>query len=224
MAKAKMPLFSVEASGALGGLEYKRGIYGNVVSRRSISSNRASQAQLANRAQFGRAQHYWTALTDIDVARWHALFPDSIDLKADVVACYMRYPLHDVTPMAPDPLVEEDAPFSSVIVFWTSPGYAEIELQPAQAARTNLLVNGYVHPIPYPMAYIHPRQMRYDAHSDGGGAPMYLCTHIRADSARVRLDRVTSPQGILRGSWTFDVSHPPDAYTIVYPNTRPPEV
>lgn len=73
MVKLKDPLMSAEAHGALGGIEYRQGIYGPMCGRRSIASAQSSPAQLAHRARLISAHRAWEALSNRDRAAWETL-------------------------------------------------------------------------------------------------------------------------------------------------------
>lgn len=72
MAKAKNPLFSQEAHGALGGIMFRTGTYGQVVSRRSITAVGRSQSQCTARGRLKKAHTLWQSLTDADRSAWSA--------------------------------------------------------------------------------------------------------------------------------------------------------
>jgi hypothetical protein len=72
VAKAKNPLFSLEAHGALGGIEFRTGNYGNVVSRRSISAHGQSQAQYSHRAHIKHAHSSWMSQPPSIKDAWNA--------------------------------------------------------------------------------------------------------------------------------------------------------
>jgi hypothetical protein len=69
--KVKTPCMCEEAHGALGGVEFKTGNYGNVVSRRSISSYGQSPKQLLHRSRLKLAQAAWSALNPGLQAAWN---------------------------------------------------------------------------------------------------------------------------------------------------------
>lgn len=73
MAKAKNPLFSQEAHGALGGIMFRSGTYGQVVSRRSVSALGRTSAQCTARGRLKHAQTLWSALSDHDKSAWAAV-------------------------------------------------------------------------------------------------------------------------------------------------------
>jgi len=205
MAKAKMPLFSVEASGALGGLEYKRGIYGNVVGRRSISAHRSSPAQLDTRAKFGRAAHYWATLSDADRAQWNSILMSPRDLKAEVIACFLRFPWIEDYPVRPDPIASWDVGFAWISVWWppSVPGLFELEITtdgPAQC-----FGNFFTLPIPYVGAYCTPEQLKYQTYASPISTTTVLPPVAYTPALRLRIDAIGRDNGVLLDTWSLDV-------------------
>lgn len=75
MTRVKLPCMSVEASGSLGGIEFKHTQYGNVVGRRSIAARSATRAQCAHRALLAPAHSAWNALPSTLQAEWDRFAP-----------------------------------------------------------------------------------------------------------------------------------------------------
>jgi hypothetical protein len=113
-----MPMMSVEASGCIGGLEMKTSRGRHVACRRSISANKATPAQLTHRGKMGRAAHYWTTLSDADRIAWRSLLPSVPDLRAAVIACYLRIPETPGYPITPSPLDVSGFAFLNAIIDW----------------------------------------------------------------------------------------------------------
>jgi len=70
MAKVKNPLFSEEAHGALGGIEFRQNRYGAVVGRKSIAAYHSTQKQLHHRSLLKAAHNAYAALTPQIKAAW----------------------------------------------------------------------------------------------------------------------------------------------------------
>ena len=64
------PLLSEEATGALAGIMYRRGTYGQIVSRRSLSPNRQSRVQQIQQGLLKRAHTSYDTLTTAQKAAW----------------------------------------------------------------------------------------------------------------------------------------------------------
>lgn len=92
MARVKNPLFSESASGDLGGLLYRPGTYGNVVSRRSVTPSLQTPAQTRKRAMFHAASLAWSALPDVTKAAWHAFAIPPMDGRSSFISgfCTLR--------------------------------------------------------------------------------------------------------------------------------------
>lgn len=222
MARAKMPLLSIEASGSLGGLEFKSGVYGNVVSRRSLTPNKATPAQLEHRATFARAAHYWQQLSDADRNAWQSLLTSAPDLKAAVIACYLRYPHPPTAPISPDPLTETPFRFDSVFVQFDPVTLHQAWLQPTGSLTLAQFLQTHIAPISYIAAALHPAKMRRSTWIAPPDSGFLIDPTPHAGFLRVRLDTIYYPQGILSGSWTFDISPSVVGYTITWPDVAPP--
>jgi len=70
MAKVTNPLMSQQASGALGGIEYRTTRYGAVVGRRSIATPVRSAAATFHTYQLKRARPRWNTLPAQVQAAW----------------------------------------------------------------------------------------------------------------------------------------------------------
>lgn len=134
MAVVKSPLFAQEAHGALGGIEYRTGTYGNIVGRRSIGSQPSSPAQRDHRALFALATHRWSLLTADQQRAW-----DTVAIHPETGRnAWMRYAVQNIhaeygtqyTPIPPSPItfvddltITQDAPGSlSYALTWTPSG------------------------------------------------------------------------------------------------------
>ena len=73
MAKAKNPLFSQEAYGPMGGILFRRGTYGAVISRTSGTPHLMTPAQTQQRARLAAAHKAYDALTDANREAWAAI-------------------------------------------------------------------------------------------------------------------------------------------------------
>jgi len=112
MAKAKNPLFSEEASGALGGIQFSRNQYGNIVGRRSISPHVQTQRALTYRALLKLAHTAWADLTQTEKDKWSSLTPPPQTPRNFYVACYLRRMNAQHTLPEPAPVDDLTATFS----------------------------------------------------------------------------------------------------------------
>lgn len=90
MARVKCPLLSVEASGTVGGLEFKRSSYGNVVSRRSITPVIRSPRALAVRDNLHIAHVAWMTLSDTAKAAWHIGAPPNLTGRLSYISAHIQ--------------------------------------------------------------------------------------------------------------------------------------
>jgi len=90
MARVKQPLLSSEASGTVGGLEFKRSSYGTVVSRRSIAPHIQTPAALAVRDNLHIAHAAWLALPDSARAAWRHLAPARITGRLSFISAFIQ--------------------------------------------------------------------------------------------------------------------------------------
>jgi len=91
MAKCKNPLMSMSASGALGGIEYRNGIYGPMCGRRSISANTSSNAQRNQRSLLTTSHRAWENLSDANQAAWSTMTTPPISGRNLFIATYTRW-------------------------------------------------------------------------------------------------------------------------------------
>lgn len=70
MAKVVAPLLSEEAHGALGGIEFRTGHYGNMVGRRSIAARIRTPLALEARSRMKLAQEAWDVHDPGEIAAW----------------------------------------------------------------------------------------------------------------------------------------------------------
>lgn len=132
MALVKSPLFSEEAHGALGGVEYRLCRGKNVVGRRSISTDLATPAQLQHRSLLKLAHDAWSALPLSDQAAWCQIAPPPLTGRNEYVARWIRCHLILADPPIPYPppihpslipdlnLVTADPASSELLLQWTS--------------------------------------------------------------------------------------------------------
>ena len=90
MTKVLNPLMSSEASGSVGGLEFKRSRAGNVVGRKSTSTFQQSRATCDARAALGRARAAWTAQSAAARAAWERLATPHQTARNAFTAAYCR--------------------------------------------------------------------------------------------------------------------------------------
>jgi hypothetical protein len=103
MAVVKSPLFSEEAHGPLGGIEYRTCRGRNVVGRRSISTALATPAQLQHRSLLKLAHAAWSRLPLSSQAAWDAIAPAPLTGRNEYVARWIRCKISAADPPQPNP-------------------------------------------------------------------------------------------------------------------------
>lgn len=116
MARVKNPLNSAEASGLVGGLEYRTTRNGAVVGRRSIATPVLNARTSAIHYRLARAHQLWTALSDKNKASWQRIVTDPRDARSYYIGAYCRLIRANLTPMSPCP-ARPAAPVSQLPVF-----------------------------------------------------------------------------------------------------------
>lgn len=121
MAKVKQPLFSQEAVGALGGIQFRRGTYGPIVSRRSVTPHLMTPAQTLQRSRLAHAHRAFDALTDAQREAWNAFATYPETGRNAYVRAYTILDKLGLTP-ATDPRTSTDIPrISNVTAAWYPP-------------------------------------------------------------------------------------------------------
>jgi hypothetical protein len=123
MAKAKNPLLSMEARGALGGIEFRASTYGNIVGRRSISPHGRSEYQLMRRAQFTAASTAWLALSPRVKSLWNSAAPQGSSGRSFFISGTMRLSLYTYPPDIETPYPDADNPLKNFRLTYVDPDY-----------------------------------------------------------------------------------------------------
>jgi len=98
---------SMEAHGALGGIEFRASTYGNIVGRRSISPHGRTPGQLTKRAVFAQAGKSWDGLSSRAKSQWADITPELMTPRGHYIGCFLRkWPLHEIPIYpAPEPII-----------------------------------------------------------------------------------------------------------------------
>ena len=97
--KLKSPLMSLEAHGTLGGLEIRRGPYGSVCGRQSISTRLATPLQLQTRANLITAHRAWESLSDSDRHSWDQHATGVLTGRNTFVSMFLRFSTAGIAPI-----------------------------------------------------------------------------------------------------------------------------
>jgi hypothetical protein len=99
MPKVVAPLLSQSAVGTLGGLLYRSGTYGPIVSRSSSSPALRTPAQSAHRGALRRAHDAWLTLTPLEQSSW-LIFAGPHETARNVyTAAFIRLSYADILPL-----------------------------------------------------------------------------------------------------------------------------
>lgn len=98
MPKCTGPLLSQSAVGTIGGMLYRTGTYGPIVSRSSSSPSIRTPAQSAHRGALKRAHESWLTLTDAERNSWMIHAPPQMTGRNLYVAAHIRLAPADIMP------------------------------------------------------------------------------------------------------------------------------
>ena len=90
MPKVQNPLLSTEAWGQLAGILYRRGTYGPIVSRRSISAVHRTPSQTMRRGTFASASSAWRNLSPASRLAWEGYATYPTTGRAKYIGNYIR--------------------------------------------------------------------------------------------------------------------------------------
>ena len=205
MAKVKSPLLSLEAHGELGGVEYRQGIYGPMVGRRSIASMQATPLQLLHRSRLKLAHTAWLALSDTDRSLWcaHATYP-ATGLNC-FLSRYVKFLMAGISPLTiplPDshilPITNirsgfEYDPYPPIYLYWD-----------VQLTGTDYIF-AYVYETSSGRANTSPNKMRFHSKIQSPVNSIYIRTNTAYHNTHIRLDQISSSNGDLIGSHLFKI-------------------
>ena len=97
MARVKNPLNSAEASGLVGGLEYRTTRNGAVVGNRSISPQRITLARSRTRYWLKLAHTTWAAMTAKQQSGWQRVCGDPRDARQYWIGAFLRLKPYGIT-------------------------------------------------------------------------------------------------------------------------------
>jgi hypothetical protein len=195
MAKVKSPLLSLEAHGELGGVEYRQGIYGPMVGRRSIASMQATPLQLLHRSRLKLAHTAWLALFDSDRALWcaHATYPET-GLNC-FVGRWIKFTQAGFTPLTiPLPYIPQ-SPITNLIATVLVPGESQIALDWDYRALSEDLLLFYLY-----QSFSHRHsptlsKMRYNSWNYSSTNFQYITPDTVTPVNHIRLDQVSLENG-----------------------------
>lgn len=208
MARVKNPLFSEAATGQLGGLLFRNGTYGPIVSRRSITPSLMTPAQCAQRARLKLAHSAWNALTDDNRRAWDAIatYPATgrnTYIRAYTILNKLGYaphaspnPAETPTAIAVKSAFIDVGPPVSVYAAWTDTG-----------SITNMVL-AYTYPTFSQRATPKPSKLIYTGFAQANVHSMLVFPKFLADLIWLRLDIVSPGTGKFFGSTLIRLERP----------------
>ena len=124
-------MMSVEAHGAISGIEFRQTRYGSVVGRKSTATYQSTPLQQKTRGRLIAAHRAWETLTDAARAAWNAHATHPATGRNTFIAMWLRFTLTGVTPLLrpgisdppipkPDFILQLDLLYPNVVsVTWT---------------------------------------------------------------------------------------------------------
>lgn len=207
MARVKMPLMSAEVSGKLGGIEFKRGNYGNTVSLKSVTPFLRTTLQLENRAGLGWAQRAWKLLSDVDQAAWGEFATPPLDGRTAYVQAWLRLAPF-LQPPDDDPIdLTKYQPPTSFVLDWFYQPQNLARLRPVGADDPGCAIFVYTRPLWGGGTYVHPKQMKLTLTAADTTANIYWEIRPNAPRTIVRVDHRSFHNAALLHTWLGYLDH-----------------
>lgn len=201
MAKAKNPLMSQEARGALGGIEYRQNQYGAVIGRRSITPHKRTPSQLEHRRKLSESAAIWTSLSDEIKSNWNTFAKSPLDGRTAFIAAKMKLSQATATPAA-DP--NRSVPLSGISNFraqiWgINPETILLEWD-EDFSYDNLLLIYVAGTFSHRNNYTHSR-MPFSIYANSNDASSLIYAPFKAPLYHIRIDAVNNYNGLILASW-----------------------
>jgi hypothetical protein len=206
--KVKMPLMSVEARGAISGVEFRQTHCGCVVGRKSTASYQSTSLQQSTRGRLIAAHRAWELLTYADRAAWdaHATYPATG--RNTYIAMWLRFTMAAVAPLlTPGTAIAAD-PLKALQVFAYIFAPYSISISHTLQLPFNDLLIVYCLPVFSHRQLPTLNKLRYlfefpsDVHLIGISLP------FAAQIYHVRIDQVSYQTGDLISRHLFRVANP----------------
>ena len=195
MAKAKNPLFSQEAYGPMGGILFRRGTYGAVISRTSGAPHLMTPAQTKQRALLAAAHKAYDALTDQNREAWAAIATYPETGRNAYIRAYTRLQRARFTPQ-PSPQID-DSPQRITITdaFVDNQTLPSIWITWDHTPGTTQLIFAYALATYSHRAAPKPSKLIYAGHDQTGTGHMHVYPKHPAPVYWVRLDTISVGSG-----------------------------
>ena len=120
---------SIEARGAISGVEFRQTHCGAVVGRKSTASYQSTPLQQLTRGRLIAANRAWETLSEADRSAWHAHATHPATGRNTYIAMWLRFTLAEVTPLQKPSIALPADPLKSLHShsFIATPGLITIE-------------------------------------------------------------------------------------------------
>lgn len=206
--KVKMPMMSVEARGAISGIEFRQGIYGPMVGKKSSATHQNTIMGLLHRSRLAPAHRAWEVLTDSNRAAWCAHATHPATGRNTFLAMCIRFTQAGEIPLtSPEPSDPPD-PLKNLVIYpqalfnhafqiqWTfNPLYDDlynIFILPSYSGRQNPTIS----------------QLRFKAHLAFYPTQLIIYDNEIAPVYHVRLDQISRENGDLISRHLFRILNP----------------
>lgn len=200
MAKLKLPCMCTEASGSLGGLEYKRNQYGNVVGRRSISTGLHTPAQLIVRSRLKFAHNAFSALSEQLKSAWEEFASPPKTGRNAFVGAYLKLATAGLAaPLDPrTPVTWSDPSDFNLSLPGGAPSWMKLAWITSIVGTDQLFV--YSAALWGARTYVHPEQLKFKTSSNLYVNFIVWFNEITSPRTVVRVEQINPFNGELRAA------------------------
>jgi hypothetical protein len=191
MPKVKNPLFSEEAHGALGGIEFRHNRYGNVVGRKSLAAYHSTPLQTITRSRLRSANAAFDALPPSTKHAWDLISPRPSTGRNLFIGRYLRASLIEpVTVPVPLAIDITRLDFTPTLAAFIRPALRFLVSFPVQLPPPDTLIFYYYSTMPAPRPPPHRAKFTWSAYSSGN-APNWMVLPFWPHYLWARFDEVS---------------------------------
>jgi hypothetical protein len=203
-----MPMMSVEARGAISGVEFRQTHCGAVVGRKSTASYQSTPLQMKTRGRLIGAHRAWELLTDSQRSAWnaHATYPATG--RNTYIAMWVRFSAIGkpkitipLTPLPQNPLTN-----LRITTSLANPQEIDVEWDSPQPFYDLIAI--YIYPTFSNRLNPTMSKLRFAACERAQELAIYAYTTINAPVYHVRLDMICSKTGDVRYKRLYRVLNP----------------
>jgi len=201
-------MMSVEAHGAISGIEFRQTRCGSVVGRKSTATYQSTPLQQLTRGRLIAAHRAWETLTDADRSAWNAHATHPTTGRNTYVSMWLRFTMAGVPPLlTPNSFVNAD-PLAGLTIITHIHVPQRIYLQKSPVVIYNDLLICYCYPTFSARALPTLSKMRY-LFAIPSNVPIYgHSVPINAPLYHVRIDQVSYQTADLISRHLFRVPNP----------------